>query len=177
MVALPDVEVWTDTLTFIQLACGRIDPHKPIDLGTIVGEATPSSGNGRRNSDSPCESSGGSRRAHRTAAPPLTHSLGRRSAQIVGGVASPTGTIKKRPATDSQPSTSRRLERPEERPVDLDSPIDFPWSVAVRTTSFTSVDAQLPSGRRDMEVRTCAPLARHRHEPPHRAVFPPKNSV
>ena len=35
-VALPDVEVWTDTLTFIQLACGRIDPQEPIDLGTIV---------------------------------------------------------------------------------------------------------------------------------------------
>jgi uncharacterized protein (TIGR03083 family) len=30
-----DVEIWTDTLTFIQLACGRIDPQDPIDLGTI----------------------------------------------------------------------------------------------------------------------------------------------
>ena len=30
-----DVEIWTDTLTFIQLACGRIDPEEPIDLGTI----------------------------------------------------------------------------------------------------------------------------------------------
>jgi uncharacterized protein (TIGR03083 family) len=30
-----DVEIWTDTLTFMQLACGRIDPQKPIDLGTI----------------------------------------------------------------------------------------------------------------------------------------------
>jgi hypothetical protein len=30
-----DVEIWTDTLTFIQLACGRIDPQEPIDLGTI----------------------------------------------------------------------------------------------------------------------------------------------
>jgi len=35
-IALPDVEIWTDTLTFIQLACGRIDPQEPIDLGTIV---------------------------------------------------------------------------------------------------------------------------------------------
>jgi uncharacterized protein (TIGR03083 family) len=32
---LADVEIWTDTLTFIQLACGRIDPQEPIDLGTI----------------------------------------------------------------------------------------------------------------------------------------------
>ena len=32
---VPDVEIWTDTLTFIQLACGRIDPQEPIDLGTI----------------------------------------------------------------------------------------------------------------------------------------------
>ncbi len=31
----PDVEIWTDTLTFMQLACGRIDPQEPIDLGTI----------------------------------------------------------------------------------------------------------------------------------------------
>ena len=30
-----DVEISTDTLTFIQLACGRIDPQEPIDLGTI----------------------------------------------------------------------------------------------------------------------------------------------
>jgi uncharacterized protein (TIGR03083 family) len=35
-ITLPDVEIWTDTLTFIQLACGRIDPQEPIDLGTIV---------------------------------------------------------------------------------------------------------------------------------------------
>ena len=34
-VPAPDVEIWTDTLTFIQLACGRIDPQEPIDLGTI----------------------------------------------------------------------------------------------------------------------------------------------
>ena len=32
---LADVEIWTDTVTFIQLACGRIDPQEPIDLGTI----------------------------------------------------------------------------------------------------------------------------------------------
>jgi uncharacterized protein (TIGR03083 family) len=31
-----DVEVWTDTLTFMQLACGRIDPQEPIDAGRIV---------------------------------------------------------------------------------------------------------------------------------------------
>lgn len=31
----PDVEVSTDTLTFIQLACGRIDPQLPIDAGII----------------------------------------------------------------------------------------------------------------------------------------------
>ena len=30
-----DVEVSTDTLTFIQLACGRIDPQESIDLGAI----------------------------------------------------------------------------------------------------------------------------------------------
>ena len=34
-VPAPDVEIWTDTLTFIQLACGRIDPQKPIDSGII----------------------------------------------------------------------------------------------------------------------------------------------
>ncbi len=34
-VADPDVEVSTDTLTFLQLACGRIDPQGPIDAGTI----------------------------------------------------------------------------------------------------------------------------------------------
>jgi uncharacterized protein (TIGR03083 family) len=31
-----DVEIWTDTVTFILLACGRIDPQEPIDLGTIL---------------------------------------------------------------------------------------------------------------------------------------------
>jgi len=32
----PDVEVNTDSTTFIQLACGRIDPQGPIDSGTIT---------------------------------------------------------------------------------------------------------------------------------------------
>ncbi|MGI8664040.1 MAG: maleylpyruvate isomerase family mycothiol-dependent enzyme [Acidimicrobiales bacterium] len=31
----PDVELTTDSLTFVQLACGRIDPQGPIDAGTI----------------------------------------------------------------------------------------------------------------------------------------------
>ena len=31
----PSVEVTTDTLTFIQLACGRLDPQEPIDAGKI----------------------------------------------------------------------------------------------------------------------------------------------
>lgn len=31
----PDVEVSTDSTTFIQLACGRIDPQIPIDSGAI----------------------------------------------------------------------------------------------------------------------------------------------
>jgi uncharacterized protein (TIGR03083 family) len=31
----PDVELTTDTLTFIQLACGRIDPQEQIDEGRI----------------------------------------------------------------------------------------------------------------------------------------------
>ena len=34
-VPVADVEIWTDTVTFIQLACGRIDPQEPIDSGTI----------------------------------------------------------------------------------------------------------------------------------------------
>jgi uncharacterized protein (TIGR03083 family) len=34
-VASADVEVWADTLTFIQLACGRLDPQGPIDQGAI----------------------------------------------------------------------------------------------------------------------------------------------
>ena len=56
-IALPDVEIWTDTLTFIQLACGHIDPQQPIDLGTIVwrGDAELESGP-HAISDSPCES-------------------------------------------------------------------------------------------------------------------------
>lgn len=31
----PDVEVTTDSLTFVQLACGRIDPQGPIGTGAI----------------------------------------------------------------------------------------------------------------------------------------------
>jgi uncharacterized protein (TIGR03083 family) len=31
----PDVEVTTDSLTFLQLACGRLDPQQPIDAGAI----------------------------------------------------------------------------------------------------------------------------------------------
>jgi uncharacterized protein (TIGR03083 family) len=34
-VTSPDVEIWTDTRTFIQLACGRLDPQEPIEHGTI----------------------------------------------------------------------------------------------------------------------------------------------
>lgn len=34
-VANPDVEIFTDTMTFMQLACGRVDPQQPIDLGSI----------------------------------------------------------------------------------------------------------------------------------------------
>jgi uncharacterized protein (TIGR03083 family) len=30
-----DAEIWTDTLTFIQLACGRLDPQVPIEDGRI----------------------------------------------------------------------------------------------------------------------------------------------
>jgi uncharacterized protein (TIGR03083 family) len=32
----PDVELTTDTLTFIQLACGRIDPQTQIDQGKVT---------------------------------------------------------------------------------------------------------------------------------------------
>ena len=35
-VSRADVEIWTDALTFIQLACGRIDPQEPIDIGSIT---------------------------------------------------------------------------------------------------------------------------------------------
>jgi uncharacterized protein (TIGR03083 family) len=35
-VASPDVEVTTDFLTFMQLACGRIDPQAQIDAGKIT---------------------------------------------------------------------------------------------------------------------------------------------
>ena len=31
----PDVEIMTDSTTFIQLACGRIDPQVAIDSGAI----------------------------------------------------------------------------------------------------------------------------------------------
>ena len=31
----PDVEVTTDTTTFMLLACGRVDPQEPIDFGAI----------------------------------------------------------------------------------------------------------------------------------------------
>ena len=31
----PDVELVTDSVTFVQLACGRIDPQGPIDDGTV----------------------------------------------------------------------------------------------------------------------------------------------
>jgi uncharacterized protein (TIGR03083 family) len=34
-VSHPDVELTTDTLTFIQLACGRIDPQEQIDAGRV----------------------------------------------------------------------------------------------------------------------------------------------
>ncbi len=30
-----DAELTTDSLTFVQLACGRIDPQDPIDAGTV----------------------------------------------------------------------------------------------------------------------------------------------
>jgi hypothetical protein len=32
----PDVELTTDTVTFIQLACGRLDPQQPIDSGAVT---------------------------------------------------------------------------------------------------------------------------------------------
>jgi uncharacterized protein (TIGR03083 family) len=35
-VAQADVEISTDTLTFLQLACGRLDPQDTIDTGRIV---------------------------------------------------------------------------------------------------------------------------------------------
>jgi uncharacterized protein (TIGR03083 family) len=37
-VAQPDVELTTDTVTFIQLACGRLDPQVPIDAGVVTWE-------------------------------------------------------------------------------------------------------------------------------------------
>lgn len=35
-VAHPDVELTTDTVTFIQLAAGRIDPQRQIDAGLVT---------------------------------------------------------------------------------------------------------------------------------------------
>jgi uncharacterized protein (TIGR03083 family) len=35
-IANPDVTLTTDTLTFIQLACGRIDPQTQIDQGKVI---------------------------------------------------------------------------------------------------------------------------------------------
>jgi hypothetical protein len=32
----PDVELSTDSLTFVQLACGRIDPQQQIDAGLVT---------------------------------------------------------------------------------------------------------------------------------------------
>jgi len=32
----PDIKLTTDTLTFIQLACGRIDPQQQIDQGKVT---------------------------------------------------------------------------------------------------------------------------------------------
>jgi hypothetical protein len=32
----PDVELTTDTVTFIQLAAGRIDPQRQIDAGLVA---------------------------------------------------------------------------------------------------------------------------------------------
>jgi hypothetical protein len=31
----PDVELSTDSVTFVQLACGRIDPQEQIDAGLV----------------------------------------------------------------------------------------------------------------------------------------------
>jgi len=39
-----DVEIWTDTLTFIQLACGRLDPQDPIDADRIAWRGDPEFG-------------------------------------------------------------------------------------------------------------------------------------
>jgi predicted lipid carrier protein YhbT len=35
-IANPDVTLTTDTVTFIQLACGRIDPQTQIDQGKVT---------------------------------------------------------------------------------------------------------------------------------------------
>ncbi len=52
----PDVELSTDSITFVQLACGRIDPQAQIDAGLVPGRAMPSSAAARpRISATPCE--------------------------------------------------------------------------------------------------------------------------
>ncbi len=40
-IANPDVELTTDMLTFMQLACGRLDPQAQIDAGTITWTGDP----------------------------------------------------------------------------------------------------------------------------------------
>jgi uncharacterized protein (TIGR03083 family) len=40
----PDVELATDTVTFIQLAAGRIDPQRPIDAGLVTWTGNPKLG-------------------------------------------------------------------------------------------------------------------------------------
>ena len=115
--------------------------------------------------------------AHRASAP--NYWLGRRRAQIVGGVASPTGMIRKRPATDIQPSMPPgALSVQMMRPVDLDSPMIDPCNVAVRTTLLTSVTPPVGSPGiwvfhkvrpvRASIATTCPDMV---------PVFPPKYSV
>lgn len=43
-VGYPDVEVRTDSVTFIQLACGRVDPQVPIDAGKLSWTGDPALG-------------------------------------------------------------------------------------------------------------------------------------
>ncbi|HEY2640644.1 MAG TPA: maleylpyruvate isomerase family mycothiol-dependent enzyme [Streptosporangiaceae bacterium] len=43
-VSNPDVELTTDSVTFMQLACGRIDPQAQIDKGTITWTGDPELG-------------------------------------------------------------------------------------------------------------------------------------
>jgi Mycothiol maleylpyruvate isomerase N-terminal domain/MDMPI C-terminal domain len=40
----PDVELTTDTVTFVQLAAGRIDPQRQIDAGLVTWTGTPELG-------------------------------------------------------------------------------------------------------------------------------------